>query len=204
MSAGAPFSPLNQRLGADGRARAPTGGGDVQGSARKDVVFGAARVYTVAVPVPKWKSWLKAGPAKNGGSNVKAVRRTLLRSHGSPILTVPGWPKRKSWLRVRLLCLGLESNPLVMRVGRACLISTDGTQVHEDNLALAAGWRVAVVTPVMKSKRHPTRRIRIDPGPTSLVLRVRPDAKPLTRAYRPASWRSPGASPSACGREGPQ
>ena len=24
---------------------APTGGGDVQGSARKDVVFGAARVY---------------------------------------------------------------------------------------------------------------------------------------------------------------
>ena len=26
-------------------------------SARKDLVFGAARVYTVAVPGPKWKSW---------------------------------------------------------------------------------------------------------------------------------------------------
>ena len=31
----------------------------MQGSARKDVVFGAARVYTVAVPGSKWKSWLK-------------------------------------------------------------------------------------------------------------------------------------------------
>ena len=35
----------SQRLSTDGRAPAPTGGGDVQGSARKDVVFGAARVY---------------------------------------------------------------------------------------------------------------------------------------------------------------
>ena len=32
----------------------------MQGSARKDVVFGAARVYTVTVPGPKWKSWFKA------------------------------------------------------------------------------------------------------------------------------------------------
>ena len=31
----------------------------MQGSARKDVVFGAARVYTVAVPGPKWKSWIR-------------------------------------------------------------------------------------------------------------------------------------------------
>ena len=29
----------------------------MQGSARKDVVFGAARVYTATVPGPKWKSW---------------------------------------------------------------------------------------------------------------------------------------------------
>ena len=46
---------------------------------------------------------LKAGPAKNGGSNVKAVRRTLLRGRGLPILSVPGWPKRKSWPRCRAL-----------------------------------------------------------------------------------------------------
>ena len=32
----------------------------MQGSARKDVVFGAARGYTFTVPGPKWKSWLKA------------------------------------------------------------------------------------------------------------------------------------------------
>ncbi len=31
----------------------------MQGSARKDVVFGAAGVYPVTVPGPKWKSWLK-------------------------------------------------------------------------------------------------------------------------------------------------
>ena len=31
----------------------------MQGSARKDVVFGAARVYTFTVPGPKWKSWLE-------------------------------------------------------------------------------------------------------------------------------------------------
>ena len=30
----------------------------MQGSARKDVVFGAARVYTVAVPGPKWRPWV--------------------------------------------------------------------------------------------------------------------------------------------------
>ena len=32
----------------------------MQGSARKDVVFGAAGVYPVTVPGPKWKSWFDA------------------------------------------------------------------------------------------------------------------------------------------------
>ena len=31
----------------------------MHGSARKDVLFGAALVYTVTVPGPKWKSWLR-------------------------------------------------------------------------------------------------------------------------------------------------
>ena len=35
----------------------------MQGSARKDVVFGAARVYTAAVLGTKWKSWLKPNRA---------------------------------------------------------------------------------------------------------------------------------------------
>ena len=30
---------------------------------RLDVVFGAARVYTVTVPGPKWKSWFEVGYA---------------------------------------------------------------------------------------------------------------------------------------------
>ncbi len=34
----------------------------MQGSARKDVVFGAAGVYPVTVPGPKWKSWLNHLP----------------------------------------------------------------------------------------------------------------------------------------------
>ena len=42
-SPGAPFRPLNHCLRADGRALEPAAGGDGQGSARKDVVFGAAR-----------------------------------------------------------------------------------------------------------------------------------------------------------------
>ena len=31
----------------------------MQGSARKDVVFGATGVYPVTVPGPKWKSWIR-------------------------------------------------------------------------------------------------------------------------------------------------
>ena len=34
----------------------------MQDSARKDVVFGAAGVYPVTVPGPKWKSWLERHP----------------------------------------------------------------------------------------------------------------------------------------------
>ena len=36
----------------------------MQGSARKDVVRGAARVYIVVLPGPKWKSWLYTKVAK--------------------------------------------------------------------------------------------------------------------------------------------
>ena len=43
----------------------------MQGSARKDVVFGAARVYTFTVPGPKWKSWL--GCELYGGPIPKAA-----------------------------------------------------------------------------------------------------------------------------------
>ncbi len=36
----------------------------MQGSARKDVVFWAARAYTVTVPGPKWKSWIELARAQ--------------------------------------------------------------------------------------------------------------------------------------------
>ena len=42
----------------------------MQGSARKDVVFGAARVYTFTVPGPKWKSWLIR--VRHGGDTAQA------------------------------------------------------------------------------------------------------------------------------------
>ena len=50
------LSSLNHCLRAMGRALGPTGESDVWGSARKDVLFGAALVYTVAVRGPTWKS----------------------------------------------------------------------------------------------------------------------------------------------------
>ncbi len=46
----------------------------MQGSARKDVAFGPARMYTVAVPRPKRKSWLK--PPCRAGSRRIAQRET--------------------------------------------------------------------------------------------------------------------------------
>ena len=41
----------------------------MQGSARKDVVFGAARVYTATVPGPKWKSWLEISAVTSQAGN---------------------------------------------------------------------------------------------------------------------------------------
>ena len=53
----------------------------MQGSARKDVVFGAARGYTFTVPGPKWKSWLKClfqvGPAGHGDLHKKVLGQKL-------------------------------------------------------------------------------------------------------------------------------
>ena len=43
----------------------------MQGSARKDVVFGAARVCTATVPGPKWKSWFDAAWHQ---TNVRALK----------------------------------------------------------------------------------------------------------------------------------
>ena len=53
-----------------------------QGSARKDVVFGAARGYTFTVPGPKWKSWLKP----EAGVGPEPVLRQQLQ--GKPSLDV--------------------------------------------------------------------------------------------------------------------
>ena len=48
----------------------------MQGSARKDVVFGAAGVYPVTVPGPKWKSWFKAiRLVEQGCSQSETARR---------------------------------------------------------------------------------------------------------------------------------
>ena len=63
MSAGAPFSPLNHCLRADRQGLGPIGGGDVQGLARKHVLFVAAPVYTVTAQRSKWKSWSSSKPA---------------------------------------------------------------------------------------------------------------------------------------------
>ena len=50
----------------------------MQGSARKDVVFGAARGYTFTVPGPKWKSWLK--PAATARMTQRVLGKRQLTS----------------------------------------------------------------------------------------------------------------------------
>ena len=42
----------------------------------------------------------RAGAAAKGVPNVAAVRKALRRSRGSATLSVPGRPKRKSWLNL--------------------------------------------------------------------------------------------------------
>ena len=66
----------------------------MQGSARKDVVFGAARVYAFTVPGPKWKSWLsrllpgrKVGVSLLGFAKCRdeiGLRRSSARSQRGP------------------------------------------------------------------------------------------------------------------------
>ena len=61
----------------------------MQGSPREDVVFAAARVYTVTVPGPNWKSWFDSG--EEGRDRIaerppfsRGVRLTHAGPHGSP------------------------------------------------------------------------------------------------------------------------
>ena len=58
----------------------------MQGSARKDVVFGAARVYTATVPGPKWKSWLQ--PARDLSLSLTAEARPRRKAAGRRRATV--------------------------------------------------------------------------------------------------------------------
>ena len=61
----------------------------MQGSARKDVVFGPARVYTVAVPGPKWKSWFICVSEHLGGSAL-LIRRAEDYTDSDPAMSMLG------------------------------------------------------------------------------------------------------------------
>ena len=50
----------------------------MQGSARKDVVFGAVRVYTVTVPGPKRKSWFNGAPVLRARKSVQICTSKVL------------------------------------------------------------------------------------------------------------------------------
>ena len=61
----------------------------MQGSARKDVVCGAARVYIVVLPGPKWKSWFRR-------SEEEVNLRWVVAPAGSLVLEADlgGWRQR--------------------------------------------------------------------------------------------------------------
>ena len=97
----------------------------MQGSARKDVVFGAARVYTVTVPGPKWKSWLKRMCCNFGGRRSYGRSRrdrgpVRLSSHGlfsqNRRMGTPFTPSRKDVERYRRLrALSMDLNHRIIK-----------------------------------------------------------------------------------------
>ena len=72
------------------------------GSARKDVLFGVARVYTVTVPGPKWKSWLTLGDATASPSSPYKYNAKQTN------LTPPVRSSRRGLERFRSGCSGTE------------------------------------------------------------------------------------------------
>ncbi len=74
----------------------------MQGSARKDVLFGAGRVYTVTVPGPKWKSWLTLGDATASPSSPYKYNAKQTN------LTPPVRSSRRGLERFRSGCSGTE------------------------------------------------------------------------------------------------
>ena len=89
----------------------------MQGSARKDVVFGAARVYIVTVPGPKWKSWLRQGfglrsalerPVGKNQNNLreKIARRTFLGGLTGALLANAAAPRTEQGPRARAITRG--------------------------------------------------------------------------------------------------
>ncbi len=83
----------------------------MQGSARKDVVFGAARVYTFTVPGPKWKSWVATA------DEIQAVlERAKTFDKGGLLFFGPAWTE--FMLDVGIAFSPVDDGPLRHRVMR--------------------------------------------------------------------------------------
>ena len=63
----------------------------MQGSARKDVAFGPARMYTVAVPGPKRKSWLTLLTLAERKVRVRRQRRSIVAASLGSLMFLPVW-----------------------------------------------------------------------------------------------------------------
>ena len=68
--------------------------GSRSGELPRGKVGAVSAEWPLALPERLDRTRSEGRTGKKAGSNVKAVRKTLHRSRGSAMLSVPGWPKR--------------------------------------------------------------------------------------------------------------
>ena len=158
----------------------------MQGSARKDVVFGAARVYTFTVPGPKWKSWFPAvfhchrlgsaklgarsGPAGNPGPHARSAHAIDIDAD-----SLSNGPDRL-WLDVPGRPSVLAESDDFKRRGNGGLVWRGKLQFDSDSQVVLTRHKGLVVGTIWVDDK--VYEIRPGPGGQSVVSEVDPASFP--------------------------